>query len=110
MQPGDRGRLVFDVADLEALCAATAGNLALVAVNFPHNPTGAVLSEEELAAVVAAVCGRGAWLFSDEMYRGLGAVFEYAWSCSALLRAQWQHLRGPSDSREWAAGLHTTAQ
>ena len=69
---GDCGRLAFDVADLRALIDDSP-NLALVAVNFPHNPTGAVLPEADMRAAVDAVCGRGAWLFSDEMYRGLGA-------------------------------------
>eukprot|EP00892_Ulva_mutabilis_P006113 jgi/Ulvmu1/3874/UM018_0093.1 len=71
----DRGRLVFDVEDLREL-AAGCENLALVAVNFPHNPTGAMLREAEMREVVELVCGRGAWLFSDEMYRGLEAERE----------------------------------
>lgn len=40
-------------------------------VNFPHNPSGSSLSADDWARVVAAAKGAGAWLFSDEMYRGL---------------------------------------
>jgi aspartate/methionine/tyrosine aminotransferase len=43
----------------------------LVAVNFPHNPTGATLTEEQLRRFLAICEERGAWLFCDEVYRGL---------------------------------------
>jgi aspartate/methionine/tyrosine aminotransferase len=57
----DPGRL----ADL-----AKDGARAIV-VNFPHNPTGALPTAEEWAAVVATAERAGATLVSDEMYRGL---------------------------------------
>ena len=41
----------------------------MVVVNFPHNPTGSMATRAELDAVVALAASRGAWLFSDEMYR-----------------------------------------
>jgi aspartate/methionine/tyrosine aminotransferase len=43
----------------------------LVIVNFPHNPTGYLPSLEEWQALIRIVERAGAWLFSDEMYRGL---------------------------------------
>lgn len=46
-------------------------NTKLVAVNFPHNPTGCVPSHEQWAAVVSSVSAVSAHLFCDEMYRGL---------------------------------------
>lgn len=100
--PGDAGRLVFDVADLEALVAA-ADNLAVVAVNFPHNPTGAMLAERELRAVVDAVCGQGAWLFSDEMYRGLGAPAPLCNELGHGFIAAGGHL-GAAAVHEWPCG------
>ena len=45
----------------------------MVVVNFPHNPTGCLPSQEEWGALVACCRSKGAWLFSDEMYRHLGA-------------------------------------
>ena len=42
----------------------------LVAVNFPHNPTGSVLETEELRELAQLCEERGAWLFSDEVYYG----------------------------------------
>lgn len=64
-------RQVFDVSDLEALIAEAGGEVKLLVINFPHNPTGAWLSADELARVVAAARAAGAYIFSDEMYRGL---------------------------------------
>ena len=36
----------------------------------PNNPTGAVMNEEEMDAVVRAAERRGAWIVADEIYRG----------------------------------------
>ena len=46
-------------------------NTRLVAVNFPHNPTGATLSTEQLGRLANICEERGAWLFCDEVYKGL---------------------------------------
>jgi aspartate/methionine/tyrosine aminotransferase len=61
----------FDPARLGEL--AREGARAIV-VNFPHNPTGALPTPVEWAAVVDTAERAGATLVSDEMYRGL----EYA--------------------------------
>lgn len=58
----------FDVEDLRA--AVTPGT-KLVVVNFPHNPTGAHLTPDEFAEVIAIASAAGARVFSDEMYRWL---------------------------------------
>jgi aspartate/methionine/tyrosine aminotransferase len=42
-----------------------------VVVNFPHNPTGALLSLASWEALVEQCRAAGAYLFSDEMYRSL---------------------------------------
>lgn len=56
----------FDVSDLAALIRP---ETRLIVVNFPHNPTGAILSGDAFAAVVALAREHGCILFSDEMYR-----------------------------------------
>lgn len=56
----------FDVDALERLLRP---DTRLVVINFPHNPTGAQLTGAELRRVAALAEARGAWLFSDEMYR-----------------------------------------
>ena len=43
----------------------------LVYLNHPNNPTGSALSDAEMAQLVAVVAKHGAFLLSDEIYRGL---------------------------------------
>jgi len=63
--PGPRGWR----ADLERLPKLANRRTRMLVINFPNNPTGAVLSAEELPAVIAFARDRGLILFSDEMYR-----------------------------------------
>ena len=42
----------------------------VVMVCNPNNPTGHVLTEDEMEAVIAAADRVGAWIVSDEIYRG----------------------------------------
>lgn len=44
----------------------------LVVANFPHNPTGTMLAQQDWRQLVAACEAAGAWLFSDEMYKFTG--------------------------------------
>lgn len=44
-------------------------NTKLISINFPNNPTGAVLEKDRLEALVALCRERGIYLFSDEVYR-----------------------------------------
>jgi aspartate/methionine/tyrosine aminotransferase len=57
--------------DLDELERLITPHTKLVIVNFPHNPTGYLPSHDEWRAIVQTVERAGAWLFSDEMYRGL---------------------------------------
>lgn len=57
--------------DLDALDRLLSSRTRLVVVNFPHNPTGFLPTEAEFARLIEVVEARGAWLFCDEMYRGL---------------------------------------
>ena len=56
--------------DLDELQSAVTPQTKLIVVTNPNNPTGAVLSEDEMEAVVAAADRVGAWLLADEIYRG----------------------------------------
>ncbi len=66
--PRKQDGLVFDVADLQKLIKA---NTKLIVINFPHNPTGATIGEEELKKIVDMARQNNIILFSDEMYRFL---------------------------------------
>ena len=57
--------------DLDAMRAAIRPNTKLIAINFPHNPTGKVIDRATFDGLVALCRQHGIWLFSDEVYRGL---------------------------------------
>jgi len=57
--------------DLARLEDALRPGARLLVLNFPHSPTGAMLGATDLAQVVSLAERAGAWLFSDEVYRGL---------------------------------------
>ena len=59
--------------DLEAIKEAIQPNTKCLVINFPHNPTGQIITQDELDALVALCDTHGIWLFSDEVYRLLGA-------------------------------------
>ncbi len=56
--------------DLEELERAVGPATKAVMVCHPDNPTGHVLTAEEMAAVIAAARRAGAWVIADEVYRG----------------------------------------
>jgi len=56
--------------DLDALAAAVNERTKLICVCTPNNPTGQVLSRAEIDRVVAIAARQGAWILSDEVYRG----------------------------------------
>ncbi|UCF78440.1 MAG: aminotransferase class I/II-fold pyridoxal phosphate-dependent enzyme [Candidatus Eiseniibacteriota bacterium] len=60
--------------DLSELSEAVTPKTKLIAVCNPNNPTGRILTEEEMDAVVAASERAGAWLLADEVYRGAERV------------------------------------
>ncbi len=56
--------------DLDALARALEEGARFIHVTNPNNPTGAVLSEAAMDAIVSAAASSGAWILSDEVYRG----------------------------------------
>jgi aspartate/methionine/tyrosine aminotransferase len=57
-------------ADLDALAGLVSPATRLIAICNPNNPTGARLSSEEVDEI-CRIAGRvGAWVLSDEIYRG----------------------------------------
>jgi aspartate/methionine/tyrosine aminotransferase len=57
--------------DLDELRGLLRPNTKLVAVNYPHNPTGYVPDEATFRELVALCDERGIRLFCDEVYRGI---------------------------------------
>src|SRR5947208_5944237 len=62
-QPGGGWRL-----DPERLFAACDSRTRGIFVNSPSNPTGWIISAEEIAALLAFARERGMWLIADEVY------------------------------------------
>ena len=62
---GDRWAL-----DLEQLERAVGKRTKVIMLCNPNNPTGAVLTEGEMEAVIEVAQRRGAWIVADEIYRG----------------------------------------
>jgi aspartate/methionine/tyrosine aminotransferase len=66
-EKSDRRRWALD---LDELTRAVTKRTGVILVCNPNNPTGAVLTEEEMDAVVAVARKANAWLVADEIYRG----------------------------------------
>ncbi len=56
--------------NLDELNEVVTERTKLIAVCNPNNPTGYILTQEEMDAIVAAAEGVGAWLLADEVYSG----------------------------------------
>lgn len=57
--------------DVDAVAASMRPNTKLIVINFPHSPTGAQISAEQFARLIAIAELHGVHLFSDEVYRFL---------------------------------------
>jgi aspartate/methionine/tyrosine aminotransferase len=57
--------------DLNRVRDAIRPNTRLIAFNFPHNPTGAMLPRAAFDALIALAREHQIYLFSDEVYRGI---------------------------------------
>ena len=68
--PRRRGLGARWALDLPSLSRAVTRKTKVILVTNPNNPTGAVLTEEEMDAIAAAADRVGAWIVSDEVYRG----------------------------------------
>ena len=68
--------------DVEGLRRAVGRRTKLILVTNPNNPTGAVLTGEEMDEVVRVARRVGAWIVADEIYRGAevsGAITPSFW-------------------------------
>ena len=55
--------------DMDEVRAAIRPTTKLISINFPNNPTGALMPASDLEALVALCREYGLYLFSDEVYR-----------------------------------------
>ena len=57
--------------DLDTLARAVTPRTRVIWINSPHNPTGAVLTADEIAGIAELCRERDLWLLSDEVYEDL---------------------------------------
>jgi aspartate aminotransferase len=81
LEAADRYRLTPDT--LGAAITAAEGRARVLILNSPHNPTGALLSRADLAALAPRVCDANLWVISDEIYEPL--VYEGEFACCATV-------------------------
>ncbi len=65
-RPTDDVTCTFDVSALPSLCNE---RTKLIVFNFPHNPTGQVISESDLRLILDTARRFDAFVFSDEQFR-----------------------------------------
>jgi aspartate/methionine/tyrosine aminotransferase len=70
--------------DIDRIEAAIRPNTKYVSITYPHNPSGVMLTEEELRAIIALVERKGCLLLFDETYREMtfGSMLPVAASLS----------------------------
>lgn len=56
--------------DLDELESLAGPKTKLISIVNPNNPTGSILSPDEMARIVSICQKSGAWLHADEVYRG----------------------------------------
>jgi aspartate/methionine/tyrosine aminotransferase len=64
--PTDETTCSFDVSALLGLCSP---RTKLIVFNFPHNPTGQMISESDLRRIIETARRCNAFVFSDEQFR-----------------------------------------
>ena len=55
--------------DIDKVAAAIRPNTKLISINFPNNPTGAIISHNSFEALIDLCRKHDIYLFSDEVYR-----------------------------------------
>jgi len=84
--------------DLDKIKDAIRPNTKLLVINFPHNPTGALLTSEQQQELIDLARIHDIWIFSDEVYRLLeidpadripafASVYEKGLSLSVMSKA-----------------------
>ncbi|MBB64005.1 MAG: aminotransferase [Waddliaceae bacterium] len=84
--------------DLSRIENAIQKNTKLIVINFPHNPTGTLITHEQQKNLVALARKHNIWIFSDEVYRllerdpnqrlpAIASIYEKGLSLSVMSKA-----------------------
>ena len=74
--------------DVDAVRAAITADTAMLVINSPHNPTGAVFSREVLGALAEVCVEHDLLVLSDEVYENL--IFDASHTAIASLPGMWE--------------------
>jgi len=88
--------------DLDALMDALTPDTRMVVLNAPGNPTGAMLDEAALAAILERCRRNGTWILADEVYERLVFNGRAASSILALAEPDDRVVSINSFSKSWA--------
>lgn len=58
--------------DIDRVADAIKPNTRLITINFPHNPTGTILSSDRYDALIELCRKHGIYILHDEIFNGLG--------------------------------------
>ena len=58
--------------DIDRVADAVRSNTRLITINFPHNPTGAILPLDRYQALIELCRQHGIYILHDEIFNGLG--------------------------------------
>ena len=58
--------------DIDEIAAAIKPHTKLITINFPHNPTGAILDKDRYMALIELARTHGIYILHDEIFHGLG--------------------------------------
>lgn len=83
--------------DIDQVAHAIKPNTKLITINFPHNPTGAILPLDRYMALVELCRKHGIYLLHDEIFHGLGGEHS-------------QHLPFIADVYELGLSLNVTSK
>jgi len=58
--------------DIDRIASEIRNETRLITINFPHNPTGAILPLDRYNALIELARKYGIWILHDEIFHGLG--------------------------------------
>ena len=88
--------------DIEEMFAAVTPKTRALVVNSPHNPTGWIMTKDEMRAVLEFARQRGLWIVTDEVYTRITFDVPRATSMLELCEPEDRVIAANTFSKNWA--------
>ena len=88
--------------DIEEMFAAVTPKTRALVVNSPHNPTGWIMTKDEMRAVLEFARRRGLWIVTDEVYTRITFEVPRATSMLELCEPEDRVIAANTFSKNWA--------